>query len=699
MPIRLASSLLIAILILSPAFTVRSVGQSADGSRQSIIWTNTVNCAVTGNSLYKTAGRDDTSDAGARSLQSITAGDAFFEFTVAEANKTLFCGLTHAAIGTDFAEIDFAIKLTSFNVAEVRENDVYKTDVTYKTGDVFRIADEAGVMKYYKNDTLFYTSIKPPTYPLIVDATLLMVGARIDNAVMGALALNAAAEWKMYQRDPAHTAFAVGSKINTSNASSLNESWSFATDGGVTGTPIVSGGTVYVGSWDGRMYALRESDGSLLWSYMTEQVTDNCGSTYGIDSTAAISNGRLYFGSAACNLYSLDAATGNLIWRAPLADATRGWHLWSSPLVFDGKIYVGLASHCDHPCVRGTVVCVDASNGKVIWTSYTAPQDSTGAGVWSSFAVDPARRLVYATSGNFCEGVDTQGDSIVAFNADTGALAWSYKNAARDRDGENFDFGASPVLFDIGGSALLAAGSKDGHCYAVNRATGELIWDTAVTDGNTGGGIIGSPAAAYGKVFMGTVAGGNTRGKVVALDQRTGNIVWQAEQSALVIGAAAVSGGAVFIGGADGGLRAYDAETGALLWTAKRGSMLGGVSITSDRVFIGSLDKSVYSFALNTTATQPRGSIKTTSPVAGDEWIKGKKHTIRWVAGAGINKVDVSISRDGGITWSLVADDIDASLGAVKVKAKKPKSESVIVQVTDSANAAVYGQSGAFRIR
>src|ERR1044072_4750501 len=154
MLIRLAGSLLIAALILSPAFIRTSSGQSADGSRQGIVWTNTINCTATGNSLQKTAGRDDTSDAGARSLQSITPGDAYIEFTVAESNQTLFCGLTHSAIGTDCFEIDFAIKLTNFNIAEVRENNNYRTDVPYKTGDVFRIADESSVVRYYKNDVL-----------------------------------------------------------------------------------------------------------------------------------------------------------------------------------------------------------------------------------------------------------------------------------------------------------------------------------------------------------------------------------------------------------------------------------------------------------------------------------------------------------------------------------------------------------------
>jgi hypothetical protein len=35
----------------------------------------------------------------------------------------------------------------------------------------------------------------------------------------------------------------------------------------------------------------------------------------------------------------------------------------------------------------------------------------------------------------------------------------------------------------------------------------------------------------------------------------------------------------------------------------------------------------------------------------------------------------------------------------VAVSSKKPKSETAIVRVTDSANAAVFGQSGTFRIR
>src|SRR5215510_13272763 len=102
MLVRLTSSLIIAsITLLPPALSTGSADQTADPSRQSVVWTNTINCTVNGESVTKTAGRDDTSDAAARSQQTIASGGAYLEFTVAELNKTVFCGLTHAAIGTD----------------------------------------------------------------------------------------------------------------------------------------------------------------------------------------------------------------------------------------------------------------------------------------------------------------------------------------------------------------------------------------------------------------------------------------------------------------------------------------------------------------------------------------------------------------------------------------------------------------------
>ncbi|MGA9770506.1 MAG: PQQ-binding-like beta-propeller repeat protein [Blastocatellia bacterium] len=696
---RLAAYIFIAVLILSPVFTTRTTGQSGDGARQDITWLNMVNCSANGSNLQKTGGRSDTADAGARSRQTITAGDAYVEFTVSEVNKILYFGLSDGAIGTDFAEIDFAIKLTELGIADVRENNTYKAETPYRLGDVFRIADESGVVKYYHNGTLMFVSQQRPTYPLIADAVLIGAGAKIDNAVIGALAVTTAAEWKMFQRDPAHTGYATGSRIDTNNASTLTEGWRFSTGGWVTGTPVIANGTAYVGSWDGKMYALRESDGSLVWSFAASTYNDSrCDpGSFGINSTAALSDGKLYFGAGDAKLYALDAATGNLLWQRQLGNPDEGYHIFASPVVFDNKIYIGLASHCVNPCVRGELLCLDANNGNILWTFFTAPAGSLGGGVWSSCAVDPNRRTIYVGTGNYCSGEDTYSSTVLALNADTGSLVWSFKKLAPG-DTRNFDFGASPILFDTIGIPMLVIGSKDGHCFALHRQTGELLWDTVVTDGNSaGGGIISSAAVYNGMVFMGATVQAAT-GKLVALDARTGSKVWEVPQANPVIGATAVSGGAVFIGVLDGTVRAYDAQSGNLLWRATRSTFYGGVSITQDRIFVGSANGSVYSFGLAGVIPQPRASISITSPVTGFQVKKGKKFDITWTVSGDVSRVDVSISRDGGTTWTALAENIDATAGTIRVKAKKPKSETVIVRVADSSDSSVSDQTGAFRI-
>ena len=691
---------LTAILFLSTTFAPRSIGQSAS-SPQNVVWTSAINCTVNGNSVQKTSGRSDSSDAGARSQQTVTSGDIYFEFTAGDSTKALFCGLAHAASGTSFVDIDFAVKLTDFGVAEIRENNAYGGETSYRAGDVFRISVQANTVRYYKNGGLYYASAKAPIYPLFADVAFLTVGGRIDNAVIGAPSvITSSANWDAYQHDASHSGFSSGSQITTSNISSLAQSWSFQTGDWVTGTPLVSDGVVYIGSWDGRMYALRESDGSVLWTFNAATIKiDRCEDTYGIDATAALSGGKLYFGTGRAELIALNSANGQLIWRDQLADPDLAYHIYASPQVFDGKIYIGLASHCVNPCITGRLVCVDANDGRVLWNFATAPDGSAGGAVWSSAAVDPSKRMIYFGTGNYCTGTDTLSSAVLALNADTGSLVWKFKTIPQG-DPRNLDFGASPVLFEVNGRSMLAIPSKDGNCYALDRGTGDLVWKTFIAQGDSRGGSISSPAAAYGKIFFGATVNVAT-GEVVALDQRDGRIVWQAAESKPVIGAAAVAGGAVFMGGIDGSLRSFDASTGAELWNAARSTIYGGVSVSSASVFVGSADGNVYSFAVPNAPPPPPASaaVRVNSPSGGDQWTKGDKYDITWSVTGPVNRVDISMSRDGGSTWDILATGLDSSAGSFELKAKKPKSSVVIVRVIDSADTSIFGQSGMFSIK
>ena len=50
------------------------------------------------------------------------------------------------------------------------------------SGDAFKIAIESGVVKYYKNGALVYTSGIAPAYPIGLDTTLFTVGSTVSTA-------------------------------------------------------------------------------------------------------------------------------------------------------------------------------------------------------------------------------------------------------------------------------------------------------------------------------------------------------------------------------------------------------------------------------------------------------------------------------------------------------------------------------------
>jgi hypothetical protein len=134
--------------------------------------------------LRKTAGCAGCDDAGATSAQSITSGDGYVEFTASETTTYRGAGLSNGNTDTRLSDIDFAILLTTGARAEVHEAGVWKSDTSYTTGALFRVAVVGGRVQYSKNGVVFYTSAAMPTYPLLVDSTLWSLNATITNAVI-----------------------------------------------------------------------------------------------------------------------------------------------------------------------------------------------------------------------------------------------------------------------------------------------------------------------------------------------------------------------------------------------------------------------------------------------------------------------------------------------------------------------------------
>src|SRR4030095_3850139 len=119
----------------------------------------------------------------------------------------------------------------------------------------------------------------------------------------------------------------------------------------VFSSPTVSNGIVYIGNFNGDLYAIDANTGIKKWQYNARAR---------IDGSPIESNGIIYFGTAGLrrgDLYALDALTGALKWNYVHTNTFR-----SSPVVFDGVVYIS-----SHSCI----LAVDATNGTLKWNYFT----------------------------------------------------------------------------------------------------------------------------------------------------------------------------------------------------------------------------------------------------------------------------------------------------------------------------------------
>jgi len=138
---------------------------------------------MSGETVTKTA-ESMWGNAGATSAQSIQSGDGYVEFTALETIEERMCGLSMNTANQGWNDIAFAAHLNTggeFYVVESGASRGYFGD--YRSGDLFRVSVESGVVKYYRNGSVFFTSTLRPSYPLQAAAVFDGSGATISNAI------------------------------------------------------------------------------------------------------------------------------------------------------------------------------------------------------------------------------------------------------------------------------------------------------------------------------------------------------------------------------------------------------------------------------------------------------------------------------------------------------------------------------------
>lgn len=280
-------------------------------------------------------------------------------------------------------------------------------------------------------------------------------------------------------------------------------------------TPIYANETLYLGTPFYRVLALDPATGEERWSFdsqstleaLTQPALKNRGVSYWeadepVDGEAC--QKIVYLGTMDAQLFALDAdsgepcagfANGGVLDVNQWNDTNDRWplSLLQPPTIVGDHVIIGWAGKdwawAEAP--PGTVFSVDAQTGELEWTVNLLPEDirqQTGtANVWTAMSADEERGLVYLPvsspspnywGGNRLEDVP-YATSTTAVDVETGEVVWSYQYVHHDV--WDYDTNSAPTLMDITVDgeeipALLQA-TKMGLLWALNRETGEPIWD------------------------------------------------------------------------------------------------------------------------------------------------------------------------------------------------------------------------------
>ena len=275
-------------------------------------------------------------------------------------------------------------------------------------------------------------------------------------------------------------------RLTESDLSRLKLRWSFGFPAATRSVaqPTIVGGRLFVGSQGGQVYSLDAKSGCTYWEFDARK---------GVRSAIVIGqhgNGwAAYFGDAGASVYSVDAMTGKELWRTKIDDHPAAV-ITGSPTLVGTTLFVPVSSYEEatganksYSCCtfRGSLVAVDASTGKMLWKTFTVAEQAkpngtnaagvqlmgpSGAAIWSAPTFDAATKTIYATTGdNYSDPPTQTSDAVLAFNVNSGELAWSHQITAGDAynlacnppdrencpkaNGPDFDFGSSAVLVNF----------------------------------------------------------------------------------------------------------------------------------------------------------------------------------------------------------------------------------------------------------
>ncbi|WP_271121881.1 glucose/quinate/shikimate family membrane-bound PQQ-dependent dehydrogenase [Dryocola boscaweniae] len=344
------------------------------------------------------------------------------------------------------------------------------------------------------------------------------------------------ADWPAYGRNQEGQRYSPLKQINDKNVGQLKEAWSFQTGdvkrptdpGEVTNevTPIKIRDTLYLCTAHQQLFALDAATGKQKWKFdprldtnpsfqhvtcrgvsYHEATADNASPDVVSDCPRRIilpvNDGRLFAVNAdngqLCESF---ANKGILNLQTNMPVTTPGMYEPTSPPVITDKVIVIAGAVTDNYSTRepsGVIRGFDVNSGKLLWAFDPGAKDPNAIpgdehhftinspNSWAPAAYDAKLDLVYLPmgvttpdiwGGNRTPEQERYASSILALNATTGKLAWSYQTVHHDL--WDMDMPSQPTLADItdkNGNTVpvIYAPAKTGNIFVLDRRDGKLV--------------------------------------------------------------------------------------------------------------------------------------------------------------------------------------------------------------------------------
>ena len=323
--------------------------------------------------------------------------------------------------------------------------------------------------------------------------------------------------------------------------------------------PVVSGSRLYLITSDLRVHCLSCGNGEPLWTRdMLEPPPDEVmGDEF--QASPAVSGDSVYIGTPGRFCFSVDNNTGAEQWRHET-----GGEIPSDPICVNGRVYFGQYGG------TGEYFCLDASDGRVIWTQNLG-------WIWSAANCAEGRLYVPGMDG-----------TAWCLDAESGAVLWSFRVGS--------DLYYAPAIHEN----LVYFGSWDHWLYALDRASGRVVWAfdaECYLDS-------GAPAVSQGRLYVPTMGPW-----FYCLEAATGKPIWKFQPEGIwsTNTSPALWDRYVLLATFNCGDRpawrlpydittwCLDKYTGEVIWRFPAGGLNGPV-IAEGRAYFGSTEQGVHTY-------------------------------------------------------------------------------------------------------